>query len=86
MASAADNDGEMPRQVQRRMPRPERLFEQRKHIDRADRNHCTILEGVRRVDNHTLHVPGIVKIRTHETMPENFQPRSCRARERTPAP
>ena len=85
VVEAAGSGKPIPRRVERRTPTPARLYRRRKDSDRKRRNHCRILEGVRKVDAHTLRVPGIGDLRVQGRLDENVEPRAAVIRERTPA-
>ena len=83
LLKAAQNGKNIPRRVQRRFPNPARLYRRRKDRDRQRRNTCLVIEGVKRVDTHTLQIPGIGTVKVRERLDEEFRPRSCTAVERT---
>ena len=80
---AIDEEREIPRRVQRRNPDPAKLYRRRKDRDRQRRNICLVTEGVKRIDAHTLHIPGVGKVQVRERLHEDFHPRSCIVVERT---
>ena len=51
LRAAAENE-EDPRRVQRRSPGPKLLYRRRQDRDRARRNSCLVMEGVRRTEAH----------------------------------
>ena len=77
-------DEPIPKRVQRRIPDADTLFIRRKDADRRGNNRFRVLEGVRRKDKHTLHVPGIGQIQTKEQIPETMDLRAATLIERTP--
>ena len=82
----AEEEGrEVPRRVQRRFPAAQCLYRRRKDRDRQRRNTCLVTEGVKRVDKHTVHIPGVGKVRVRESLPEDLKLRSCTIVERTTA-
>ena len=85
LLGALDENRPIPRAVQRRAPRPTRLFRTRKQRDKSRRNHCRVLEGVRKIDAHTIQVPGIGRLRVRNKIAVDVDPRAVVIRERTPA-
>lgn len=83
--NAIEKGKALPRRVQNRVPDPRRLFRSRKRADRSRRNHCRILEGVRKIDAHTVHVPGIGCLRVRNKLNDEVEPRAVTIREKTPA-
>ena len=74
----------IPRRVQRRRPDPERLFVSRKERDRANSHTVRFDEGVKRVDDHVIHVPGIGDIPIRKKIGKTIEVRSVTIVERTP--
>ena len=68
--------GAIPRSVQKRTIKLERLLRDQSDIDHRNRNIIRINEKPQRVDAHTLKVPGVGYIRTRETIPEEWDLRS----------
>ena len=80
---ASEDGKDIPRRVQRRYPDPTKLYRRRKDRDRKRRNTCLVTEGVKRIDAHVLHIPGVGRVRVREHMDEDLEPRSCTVVERT---
>ena len=80
---ALEEGKDIPRRVQRRYPDATKLYRRRKDRDRQRRNTCLVMEGVKRVDVHTLHIPGVGKVTVRERLDDDFHPRSCTIVERT---
>ena len=74
----------IPRRVQRRRPDGDSLFVNRKQRDRANSHTVRIDEGVRRVDDHVIHVPSIGNIPVREKIGKTIDVRSVTIVERTP--
>ena len=81
--AALDEGKEIPRRIQRRYPDPTKLYRRRKDRDRQRRNTCIVTEGVKRVDAHTVHIPGVGAVPVRERLNEDLRPRSCTVVERT---
>ena len=83
--AAGEKTRDIARRVQRRYPDPQKLYRRRKDRDQRRRNTCLVTEGVKRVDTHTLRVPGIGLVNVREQLADDFVPRSCTIVERTTA-
>ena len=68
--------GLIPRSIQKRTVTVERLLRDQAEVDRAGRNLIRINEKPRRVDAHTIQIPGIGRIKVRETIPETWDLRS----------
>ena len=84
ISKALETDKGIPRRVQRRIPDPKRLYRSRKREERTGNHRCRMDEGVRRIDQFTLQIAAIGRIRTKEKIPEDLDVRSCVILERTP--
>ena len=84
IAKAQINDEPIPRRVQHRTPKPERLMRSRKREERQGRHRVRIDQNVRRIDRRTVKIPGIGELRTKDNIPEDLDIRSCVILERTP--
>ena len=84
VAQAAAKNEPIPRRVQRRRIDPRRLCRSRKREERRGRHRVRIDEGVRRIDTHTLQVPGIGTLTTKDAVPDDGDLRSCVVLQRTP--
>ena len=80
---AIDEEREIARRIQRRYPDPAKLYRRRKDRDRQRRNTCLVTEGVKAIDAHTVHIPGVGEVQVRETLPEDIRLRSCTIVERT---
>ena len=74
----------VPRRVERRNPEWRRLLRSRKRMDRRGRNTCTLGERVRRIDLHTIRLPGLETVSVTEHLGKHFKPVSATVVERTP--
>ena len=75
--------GPIPRSIQKRTITLERLLRNQAEVDRAGRNLIRINEKPRRVDAHTIQIPGIGRINVREKIPETWDLRSINAVEVT---
>ena len=75
--------GPIPRSIQKRTVTLERLLRNQAEVDRAGRNLIRINERPRRVDAHTIQIPGIGRINVREKIPETWDLRSTNAVEVT---
>ena len=74
----------IPKRVQRRRPDAHSLFVSRKQRDRTNSHTVRIDEGVSRVDDHVIHVPGIGNIPIKKKIGKTIDIRSVTIVERTP--
>ena len=81
--AAAERPRDIPRGIQRRYPDTGKLYRRRKNRDRARRNTCLVTEGVRRIDAHMVHVPGVGHVPVREALADDVVLRSCTIVERT---
>ena len=68
LLKAHENGKEPPGRVQCRYSNPNKLYRRRKDRDRRRRNTCLVTEGVKRIDEHTVHIPGAGKVRVRESL------------------
>ena len=85
IVARTDAGEHLPRKVQRRTPNPQTLFRRRKINDARRRNRVSVLEGVKRIDDHHVHVRGIGTVPSRNAIPEEMDLRAVTIVERTPA-
>ena len=85
VVARTDAGQNLPRKVQRRTPNPRTLFRKRKTTDARRCNRVSVLEGVKRIDDHHVYVRGIGIVPSRETIPEDMDQRAVTIVERTPA-
>ena len=85
IVARTDAGEHLPRKVQRRTPNPQTLFRRRKINDARRRNRVSVLEGVKRIDNHHVHVRGIGTVPSRNAIPEEMDLCAVTIVERTPA-
>ena len=72
IVARTDAGKHLPRKVKRRTPNPQTLFRRRKINDARRRNRVSVLEGVKRIDDHHVHVRGIGTVPSRNAVPDEI--------------